>query len=311
MTLTSDQYVYKGPNRPAFGEQNRLSAVAALDVVDFVALNKNSTAIPAINELKPDIYCKGPDYTIHKNDTSGEIKNEISALKKNKGKILYTSGTTYSSSKLINQFTDSYSSRQKSDIGKIKKRYSFPNIKSSIENFSKLKVLVIGETIIDEYNFCEALGKSGKEPMLVLRDLKTEQYLGGAVAIARHLSQFCKKITLSSMLGEKKEFLKDIKKRLPKNINFEYIAKKNSPTILKKRFLDNISNNKVLGVYKLNDDPLTNKEEKIFNNKLKKLLKSHDLVIVSDYGHGLISKKSAEVISKKSKYLALNLDFTI
>ena len=60
-----------------------------------------------------------------------------------------------------------------------------------IDNFKKLKVLVIGETIIDQYVFCEALGKSGKEPVLVLRDIKTEEYLGGAAALSRHLSQFC------------------------------------------------------------------------------------------------------------------------
>ena len=36
--------------------------------------------------------------------------------------------------------------------------------------------------------------------------MKTEQYLGGAVAISRHLSQFCKKIKLLTVLGEKKEF---------------------------------------------------------------------------------------------------------
>jgi len=306
VTITSDKYVNKGPNRPAFNEQNRIAAIAALGSVDFVALNNNPTAISVINDLKPNIYCKGPDYKIIKDDTSGEIKNEINAVKKNKGKILFTSGKTYSSSKLINKFTEPYSTRQKIDINKIKKRYSFLQIKNFVEKFKDIKILIIGETIIDEYNFCEALGKSGKEPILVLRDLKTEQYLGGAAAIARHLSQFCKKINLLSMIGEKKEFLKDIKKRLPRNINFHYIRKKNSPTILKKRFLDNISNSKVLGVYKLNDDPLAHKEENFFNSKLKKLLKTADLVIVSDYGHGLISKKSAEIILKKSKYLALN-----
>ena len=35
---------------------------------------------------------------------------------------------------------------------------------------------MIGETIIDQYVFCDALGKSGKEPVLVLKDLKTEEY---------------------------------------------------------------------------------------------------------------------------------------
>ena len=108
------------------------------------------------------------------------------------------------------------------------------------------------------------------------------------------------------MIGEKGEFLKEILKNLPKNVNFKYIKKKNSPTILKKRFLDNASNNKVLGVYTINDDILTKSDEKLFNNMLKKIIPNYDLVIVSDYGHGLISNKSADLICKSKKYLALN-----
>ena len=84
---------------------------------------------------------------------------------------------------------------------------------------------MIGETIIDQYVFCEALGKSGKEPVLVLRDLNTEEYLGGAAALARHVSTFCKKITLLSMIGEKGDYLNKIKKKLPKNINFKWITR--------------------------------------------------------------------------------------
>ena len=150
------------------------------------------------------------------------------------------------------------------------------------------------------------MGKSGKEPILALRDIDTEEYLGGAAAISRHLSTFCKQISLLTMVGEKGEHLENIKQRLPKNVNFKYIKKKNSPTIIKRRFLDKISNNKVLGVYTINDEILSGKNEKLFNNILKKTIPNFDLVIVSDYGHGLISKKSANLICKLSKYLALN-----
>ena len=69
------------------------------------------------------------------------------------------------------------------------------------------------------------MGKSGKESMLVLRDLNTEQYLGGAAVISRHLSQFCNKITLLSMLGEKCEFLRDIKQNLPKKLIYDFCLK--------------------------------------------------------------------------------------
>jgi rfaE bifunctional protein kinase chain/domain/rfaE bifunctional protein nucleotidyltransferase chain/domain len=306
VTITSDQYVFKGPNRPAFNQQNRLEALAALNVIDYVALNNNPTAVIAIHKLRPSIYCKGPDYKFHANDISGEIKNEITAVKKVGGKIVYTKGDTFSSSSLINKFTQNYSPEQKIIINKIKKNYSFSKIKKIIEDFKRIKVLVIGETIIDQYVFCDAIGKSGKEPVLVLKDVKTEQYLGGAAAVSKHISSFCKNITLLSMLGEKEEFLREIKKDLPKNIKFNYLKKKNSPTILKKRFLEHASNNKILGVYKINDDPLAETEEKLFKNKLQKLIKNHDLTIVSDYGHGLISENSAKIICKNSKYLALN-----
>ncbi len=311
VSLTPDRYVNKGPFRPAFNEKLRLEAVASLGVVDFVCLNTTPTAIGAIQRIKPNIYCKGPDYKDPKNDVSGQIKNETNAVKKIGGKTVYTSDITFSSSKLINKYGDIYSNLQKSLINRIKKKYSFAKIRELIESFKKLKVLVVGETIIDQYVFCEALGKSGKEPVLVLRDLRKEEYLGGAAAISRHLSQFCDKNGLLSMVGEKKEFLSKILQNLPKKVDFRYIKKKNSPTILKKRFLDSsdrgsTANNKVLGVYTINDDTLVKKDEKIFNKMLKNTLSKYDLVIVSDYGHGLISKKSANLICKYSKYLALN-----
>ena len=62
VTLTPDKFVNKGPSRPAFNEKLRLEAIAALDAVDFVSLNTSATAVVPIQKLKPDVYCKGPDY---------------------------------------------------------------------------------------------------------------------------------------------------------------------------------------------------------------------------------------------------------
>ena len=306
VSLTPDIYVNNGPGRPAFNEKLRMQAIAALNVVDYVGLNSTPTAVNVINKLRPDIYCKGPDYKNYQDDISGQIKEETKAVKKIGSKTVFTESKTFSSSKLINRFDDFDLNEQTMLIKKIKKNYTFFKIRNLIDKFKKLKVLIIGETIIDQYVFCEALGKSGKEPVLVLKDIKTEEYLGGAAALSRHLSPFCNQISLLSMVGEKGEYLKQIKKKLPKNVNFKYIRKKNSPTILKRRFLDHVSNNKVLGVYKINDEILSTKQDKLFYNILKKTLPKYDLVIVSDYGHGLISNRSANLICKVSKYLALN-----
>lgn len=306
VTLTSDRFVNKGPGKPIFNHNLRSEAIAALEVVDYVAINDSSTAINPINILKPDIYCKGKDYKNFEDDISGEIKNEIKALKKVKGQIIFTEELTFSSSRLINNHTDFYSERQKQIIKKIKKISNFKNIKNLIDKFNDLKILVIGETIIDQYNFCEVLGKSGKEPMLTFKETKKDQYLGGVLSIARNLSQFTDKVTVLSMIGEKKEHLNEIKNFLPKTIKTNFIFKEDSPTIVKKRYIDDISQNKLIGIYNINDEILRKKDELIFYKMLKKEVKRNDLVIVSDYGHGLISKISAEYICKNSKFLALN-----
>ena len=65
VTLTPDIYVNKGPNRPTFTEKLRVEAIAALDVVDYVALNSTPTAVNVIQKIKPHIYCKGPEYKNH------------------------------------------------------------------------------------------------------------------------------------------------------------------------------------------------------------------------------------------------------
>ena len=73
VTLTSDQYVYKGPGRPAFNIKLRSEAIAALEAIDFVSINASPTAILPIQKIKPHIYCKGPDY---KNSQNSLIKSQ-------------------------------------------------------------------------------------------------------------------------------------------------------------------------------------------------------------------------------------------
>ena len=169
VTLTPDKYVNKGPGKPVFNQSLRSEAIAALDSVDFVAVNDSSTAVNPIKVLKPNVYCKGKDYKNFNDDITGEIRNELKALKQIKGKIIFTEELTFSSSRIINKSTDFYSSKQKKIINKVRKLFNFEEIKKTINSFNKFKILVIGETIIDQYNFCEALGKSGKEPILVLK----------------------------------------------------------------------------------------------------------------------------------------------
>jgi bifunctional ADP-heptose synthase (sugar kinase/adenylyltransferase) len=139
-----------------------------------------------------------------------------------------------------------------------------------------------------------------------LRDLERDQYVGGAAAIARHLSDFCGSVSLLSMLGEKREHEDFVLESLPENIKPYFIYKEGSPTIAKKRYVDNISKSKSLGVYSLDDAQMNGENQGQLNTYLAELAPAHDLVIVSDYGHGFISHTTAEAISKHSIFTSLN-----
>jgi rfaE bifunctional protein kinase chain/domain len=306
VSITPDEFVNKGPGRPAFTTLLRLEALAALECVDYVIANKWPTAENSILTIKADFYCKGPDYKNHSDDITGKIKDEEEAVNYVGGKIIYTDDITFSSSNLLNKYGDIHSQEQESFIRGLSDNFSFDDINSKLDEIRDLKVLVIGETIIDQYVFCEALGKSGKEPVLALRDLETQNYLGGSLAIARHLSDFCNEVSVLSFLGEEGKYKSFIEENIEKNIYLNFLTKSNSPTILKRRFVDNVDRKKILGVYSINDDLITKDEEDLFIESFDRLSKEHDLVIISDYGHGLITPKVAKHISKSEIFTSLN-----
>ena len=305
VSITPDEFVHKGPGRPAFSTSLRLEALSELESVDYVVANKWPTA-EEIKIIQPDVYCKGPDYKNHSDDITGKITEEESAVNSVGGKIMYTDDITFSSSSLLNKFGNIYSKEQELFIRNIGDKYSFEMIQKKIEGINKLKALVIGETIIDQYVFCEALGKSGKEPVLVLRDLETQEYLGGSLAIARHLSSFCENVSVLSFLGKDNEYKSFIENNIEQNIILNFLNKSNSPTIVKRRFVDSVDRKKVLGVYAINDELLNEEEEDKFIESFDKLSKEHDLVIISDYGHGIITPRIAEHISNSDKFVSLN-----
>ena len=214
VTVTSDKFVKKGPNRPFFNIKERLKALEAIEFIDYISASEFETSKEVLEKIKPDIYCKGKDYKNTKNDFTGQILNEIKTIKKFGGKIQYTNDKLFSSSKIINSSGSIFDEEQVKFLDKIKSNFNFNKIRNVIESLKNLRILVIGEIIVDQYNFCKVVGKSGKEPVLTFQKLETEKYLGGAGAIANHLANFSKKVTIFSTIGEKSDHLSFIKKKV-------------------------------------------------------------------------------------------------
>jgi rfaE bifunctional protein kinase chain/domain/rfaE bifunctional protein nucleotidyltransferase chain/domain len=306
VSITSDKFVNKGSGRPIFNHDLRAEFLSFLSIVDAVYINHNPTAVNVIEIIKPDVYFKGPDYKSSKLDRTGNILKEIKAVKKFNGKFKYSDDIVFSSSNLINNYHNIFDPKQKQYLKNISNKYSYDFISKQIDRLKKLKVLLIGEVIIDQYIFGEVLGKSGKEPHLVMNINDKKNYLGGAGAIAGHLSTFCESINFISMIGDDKEYSTLIKKSLDKKVKTSFFIKKNSRTILKTRFVDSVSKNKLLGVYNVNEEKILKNTELKIQKRIKFLSKKSDLIVISDYGHGLISKETANKIVSINKFISLN-----
>ncbi len=54
----------KGEGRPILAEADRAELVAALRAVDYVVIFSGPTVAPMLTALRPDVHCKGTDYTV-------------------------------------------------------------------------------------------------------------------------------------------------------------------------------------------------------------------------------------------------------
>ena len=305
VTLTPDQFVNKGVGRPAFGQALRAEFIAALDTVDYVAINHWPTAVDTIHLLRPHVFAKGSEFR-NLNDTVGHVSKESEAIHAVGGEMAFTDDLTFSSSALINQYLSQLPDHVRQFLDDFSRRHTSEEVLQPLREAERLKVLVVGETIIDEYVYCEAMGKSGKEPVLASRFLETQRYGGGVLACANHLAGFCQEVDMLTFLGEQADEEAFVRGSLKANVRPLIVYKGDSPTIVKKRYVEKYLGQKLFEVYSMNDTPLADAAEAELCGLLETSLRQYDVVVVADYGHGLLGPRAIELLSSQAPLLCVN-----
>jgi rfaE bifunctional protein kinase chain/domain len=235
------------------------------------------------------------------------IIEEERALQEIGGSIFFTDDIVFSSSTLLNRFLSDFPEETRNFLQTISKVYGESTIFSYIDNARSLKVLVIGEAILDEYNYCDMIGVATKDPAIGVRYLSQERFAGGILAVANNLANFCDSVDLIAMLGEFEPEESFIKEHLAGNINPVFFYKENSPTIVKQRFvLEGSTIQKLFEVHKINQRDLDASEQSSLHDQILSRINKYDLVLVVDFGHGFISQDTARLISGNAKFLAVN-----
>lgn len=305
VTVTADEFVNKGPGRPVFGEQLRAENLAALGCVDLVAVNYESTALTPINGIKPDLYVKGVEYKDESTDVTGNITRERMAVESHGGKIFFTDEITFSSSSLLNEHFGVFTPETKDFLKNFSYEYTPSEIHKMVDSLADLKVIVIGDAIIDQYHYVSTLGQTGKGSVLAVQYEGEEQFAGGSIAVANHVSQFAKDVTLVTGFGDIDSHEDFIRSKLNNNIELVVEYFENAPTVTKRRFVDG-DLNKFFEVYFYQEEPKLQASGERVIGWLNENLSEYDLVIVADFGNGFISQPMIESLTTRSKVLAVN-----
>jgi len=306
VTVTPDEYVDKGPGRPVFNQRLRAESIASLQCVDYVAINEWPTAVKTIQKLKPDVYVKGSDYAVRENDLTGQIYKEEEAIKSVGGRIHFTDEPVFSSTKLLNLHFDVYPEEAGRFLAEFRGRHSAEDIIKRLKDLSQMKVLVIGDTIIDQYCYCHTLGKSLKDNIITTRYLREETFAGGALAAANHIAGFCQDVHLVTCLGTQNSYEEFIQTHLKPNIKPKFFYRDDAPTVVKRRFVEPDFLSKMFEICYLDDHELPRLLNREVYNYLQTNIKDYDLVLATDFGHGFIGQKITELLCEKAKFLAVS-----
>ncbi|MDR4509092.1 MAG: PfkB family carbohydrate kinase [Candidatus Brocadiaceae bacterium] len=303
--IISDKYIDRNKTL-AFDENLRAEAVASLDWVDAVVINPFDTIHELISLVSPNVFVKGFETAVIEETSKKSSEQELTFLKNTGTKLIITKENEFTSSAQINRYFSNLPYEIKKYIELFKERHTFDELVHVIEDMKKLQVLVIGDMIIDEYQYCSAIGKSSKDPTLVLKYESRDVFVGGAGAVANHIADFAGRVDLVTILGEQNSHEKFIRSHLNKNIFPHFFHKPDAPTLIKRRFLDGYSTNKLFEVYIMDDSFLNGRQGKQLFDLVNLKLPEYDLVIVADFGHGTIDTKTKKLLSEKALFLSVN-----
>lgn len=164
-----------------------------------------------------------------------------------------------------------------------------------IENFRKLKILVIGDAILDTYVNGSPDRVSREAPVMVFNVDEQEHYCGGAANTAINVAALGAETYFLTALGKDSSSreLMDVLKKNRVNIDF-IIRDKGRVTIAKKRIM--ASAHMLMRIDEGTTTAITESCEKELLKKIAEVYNQVDAVILSDYGFGVITNGIIEGI---------------
>ena len=280
--------------------------LAALEYVDWVAISESPDAVEAITAIRPDFYVKGQDYVNPDGDVTGKIVSEREAVEAHGGQVHFTDDLVFSSTELINRHFNIFEPSVRDHLDALRRDGGLVEMLDLIERVRNYRVVLVGDAIIDEYQYTLPIGKPPKENVIAARFQNRELFAGGVFAAANHVAAFCKQVEIVTCLGGAHGYEDLIRKNLRPNVELHAVKRNGASTALKQCFVDPSHMRKLFEIYFMDDEPLLADLQAEVDAAIAARAASADIVIVTDFGHGLIAKSSIETLTRSARFLAVS-----
>ena len=291
VSLTCDAHVTKANYRPYVPEELRAMNLAAMEMVDFVVIDRAPTPIENIREIQPDIFMKGFEYGGDKlNPKTAEEKAVVESYG---GQLIFTPGDiVYSSSAIIEAQVPNLAEEKLAALME-GENLTFRDLHDALDRCVGMKFHVVGDTIVDSLSRCEMIGANGKTPTFSVRFESRSDFVGGAGIVAKHIRATGAEVNFSTVLGD--DALKDfvLHDLAESGINVDAVIDPTRVTTNKNAF--------VAGGYRLlKVDSLDNRA--VSDKVLQRLRESvagteADGTIFSDFRHGIFNRNNIPLLA--------------
>jgi rfaE bifunctional protein kinase chain/domain len=272
----------------------RVDNVCSISMVDYVVA-LNVPAASFIASLKPNVVVKGKEFEDRHN-------TEQAAVDVYGGRLVFSSGELrFASLSLVERdYIDA-------DISGITKPKDFPSrhgfqiaqLKSILGRMAGMRVLVVGDLIIDEYVTCDAVGMSQEDPTIVVTPIVTKTFVGGAGGVAAHARGLGAEVRYCTIVGEDEFASFALQTMEEQGVRCDYFADATRPTTRKQRF--RALNKTLLRVNHLRHHAPSPDIQARMLRAVEDALPDCDLLLFSCFNYGCLPQDLVDAISEKAR----------
>lgn len=272
-------------------EALRLEGVKAINAVTFTFVLRESPEA-FITRLKPDVVVKGKEREFHENP-------EAAVVESYGGKLIFSSGDTRFSlvEVLRRELLEGRQSSIQQPLDYVGRHgLRFDSLRRLVKELASLKVVVIGDLIVDEYINCQPLGMSQEDPTIVVTPIKSDRYVGGAGIVAAHASGLGARVDFFSVTG-KDEAARFALQRLDEfGVRAHTVEDESRPTSLKQRF--RADGKTLLRVSHLRDHGIGAPLADDLFDRMAPVIAEADLLVFSDFNYGCLPQGLVDRIAQ-------------